>query len=58
MFQLDKFVLSKSGKYVEKWYMRDEMRKLNIMIIIKLDINKDSIFGYMLESFNPWHGRL
>ena len=38
VFELDKFVLSKSGMYIEKLYMSDGMWKLNVMSIIKLDM--------------------
>ena len=34
------------------------MRKLNVMTIIKSNMNKVSTSTYMLESFNLWHGRL
>ena len=40
MFKSDKFVLSKSGMYVGKWYMSDGMWKLNIITIIKSYMNK------------------
>ena len=58
VFESDKFVLSKSGMYVKKGYMSDGMWKLNVMTIIKSDINKASTFAYILESSNLWHGRL
>ena len=58
VFELDEFVLSKSGMYVGKGYMSDDMWKLTVMIIIKLDMNKASTFAYILESSNLWHGRL
>ena len=35
VFELDKFVLSKSGMYVGKGYMGGGMWKLNVMTIIK-----------------------
>ena len=38
VFELDKFVLSKSGMYARKGYMNDVIWKLNVMTIIKLDI--------------------
>ena len=38
--------------------MSDGMWKLNVMPIIKSDMNKASTFAYILESFNLWHGRL
>ena len=42
MFESNKFVLSKSGMYVGKGNMSNDMWKLNVMTIIKLDINKAS----------------
>ena len=50
VFELDKFVLSNSGMYVRKGYMSNGMRKLNVMVIIKSNVNKTSIFAYILES--------
>ena len=44
--------------YVGRGYMSDGMWKLNIMTIIKSNMNKASISIYMLESSNLWHGRL
>ena len=58
VFKPDKFVLPKSGMYVRKGYMSDGMWKLNVMIIIKSDMNKSSTSAYILESSNLWHGRL
>ena len=58
VFQLDAFVLSKSGMYVGKWNMSDGMWKLNVMIVIKSNMNKASSSTYMLESSKIWHGRL
>ena len=57
-FELDKFVLSKSGMYVRKGYMSDDMWKLNVITIIKLDMNKVSTSAYILEFSNVWPGRL
>ena len=34
------------------------MWKLNVMTLIKSNMNKASTFTYMLELSNPWHGRL
>ena len=42
VFELDKFVLSKSRMYVRKGYMSDGMWKLNVMTIIKSHVNKAS----------------
>ena len=38
--------------------MSDGMWKLNVMAIIKSDMNKASTSIYMLESSNQWHDRL
>ena len=58
MFESDKFVLSKRGMYVGKGYMSGSMWKLNVMTIIKLEMNKASSSAYILESCNLWPGRL
>ena len=58
VFESNTFVLFKSGMYVGKWYISDGMWKLNIMTIIKLDMNKASTFAYILKSSNLWHDRL
>ena len=58
VFESDKFVLSKSGMYVGKWYMSGGIWKLNVMTIIKSEMNKASSSAYILESSNLWHGRL
>ena len=58
VIQSDRFVLSKSGMYVEKRYMSGDMWKLNVMTIIKFEMNKASSSAYILESSNLWHGRL
>ena len=50
VFESNKFVLSKSGMCVEKGYMSDGMWKLNVMTIIKSNMNKNEYF-YL-------HGRL
>ena len=52
MFESDKFVLSNSGMYVEKGYMSGCMWKLNVMTIIKSEMNKASSSAYILESYN------
>ena len=58
VFESDKLFLSKCGMYVEKGYMSNGMWKLNVMTVIKSDVNKDSTSAYILESCNLWHGRL
>ena len=52
VFESDKFVLSKSGMYVGKGYMSGGMWKLNVMTIIKSEMNKASSSAYILESSN------
>ena len=42
VFESNKFVLSKSGMYVGKGYMSDGMWKLNVVTIIKSNMNKVS----------------
>ena len=54
VFESDKFVLSKSGMYVGKRYMSGGMWKLNVMTIIKSEMNKASSSSYILESSNLW----
>ena len=58
VFKSNKFLLSKSGMYVGKCYMRNGMWKLNVMTLVKLEMNKASSSGYILKSSNLWHGRL
>ena len=58
VFESNKFVLYKSGVYVRKGYMSDDIWKLNVITIIKSNMNKVSTSIYMLESFNLWHDRL
>ena len=38
--------------------MSDGMWKLNVMTIIKSDMNKSNTSAYILKSSNLWHGRL
>ena len=38
--------------------MSGDMWKLNVMTIIKSEINKASSSSYILESSNLWHDRL
>ena len=52
VFELDKIFLSKSGMYIGKGYMSDEMWKLDVMTVIKSNMNKASSSTYMLESSN------
>ena len=52
VFKSNKFVLSKSGMYVGKGYMSDSMKKLNVMTIIKSNMNKVSTSTYVLKLSN------
>ena len=58
VFKSDKFVLTKSGIYVGRGYMSNELFKMNVMTIISDFNNKNTSSAYMLESSNIWHGRL
>ena len=49
VFESNKFVLYKSGMYVGKGYMNNGMWKLNVMTVIKSNMNKASSSTYMLE---------
>ena len=42
--------------YVEKGYMSGGMWKLNVMTIIKSEMNKVSFSAYILGSSKLWHG--
>ena len=44
--------------YVGKGYMSNGMWKLNVMTLVKSEMNKASYSAYILESSNLWHGRL
>ena len=48
VFESDKFVLSKSGMYLGKGYMSNGMWKLNVMTLVKSEINKASSSAYIL----------
>ena len=52
VFESNKFVLSKSGMYVGKGYVSDGMWTLNVMTIIKSNLNKASTSTYILKSSN------
>ena len=52
MFESNKFFLSNSGMYVKKGYMSDGMLKLNVMTIIKSNMNKASTYAYIVQSSN------
>lgn len=53
VFKFDKFILSKNGTFVSKWYATNEMFKLNVMEI-------KSVFPiiYLIDSLDMWHARL
>ena len=56
VFESDKFSLFKSGMYVGKGYLSNDLFKMNVMTAI--DNNKGTSSVYILESSNVWHGRL
>ena len=45
----------KNGIYIGKGYASDGMWKLNVMTIIKSNMNKASTPTYLLESSNLWN---
>ena len=51
VFESDKFVLSKGGIYVGKWYMSGGLFKMNVMTNVKNN-NKASSSAYILELSN------
>ena len=51
LFESNKFAISKSEMYVKKGYMSDGMWKLNVMTIIKSDMNKTNVSAYILKSY-------
>ncbi|KAL6311668.1 hypothetical protein AAG906_022601 [Vitis piasezkii] len=56
VFESDKFVLMKNGMYVGKWYMTNDLFKMNVMTIKRyFNNNKASTYIYMIESFTLWH---
>ena len=59
VFESDKFSLFKSGIYVGKGYLSNDLFKMNVMTAFPLiDNDKSSSSVYMLESSNVWYGRL
>ena len=59
VFEADKVVVSKSGKFVRKGYVSNGLFKLNVMTVKPKIMNKtNASFVYVLESSNLWHGRL
>ncbi|KAL8146420.1 hypothetical protein AgCh_004238 [Apium graveolens] len=57
VIESDKVVLSKSGMFVGKGYVTDELFKLNVMSI-KDDNEMENSSAYLLESPNLWHAKL
>ncbi|KAL8148433.1 hypothetical protein AgCh_005703 [Apium graveolens] len=55
IIESNKAVLSKSGMFVGKGYVTDELFKLNVMSI-KDDNEMKNSSAYLLESPNLWHG--
>ena len=59
VFEFEKFVFMKNGMYVGKWYMTNDLFKMNVMTIKRdFNNNKASTFVYFIESFTLWHDRL
>ena len=56
VFESNKFSLFKSGMYMGKGYLSNDLFKMNVMTTI--DNNKSTSSIYMLELSNIWHGRL
>ena len=52
VFELDKFVMSKSGMYVRKGYVSDGMWKYNVMTTINSDMNTCRTSPYILKFSN------
>ena len=50
VFESNKFLLSKRGMYVRKGYTSDGMWKLNVMTIVKSNMNKASSSAYIVKS--------
>ena len=50
VFESDKFVLTKSGVYIGKGYMSNELFKMNVMTIVSDFNNKNTSSSYMPES--------
>jgi hypothetical protein len=60
VFESDKFILTKSGMFVGKWYLCDDFFKINVMTIVTIDEsnNKITSSSYLLKSSDVWHDRL
>ena len=55
VFVSEKVVVSKNCMYVAKDYLSDVLFKLNV---IAVDMNKDSVSSYLVESKCLWHEHL
>jgi hypothetical protein len=59
VFKSTKFIISKSGMFVGKEYLCDDLFKINILTIITNDENNNKIISsYLFESCDVWHSRL
>jgi hypothetical protein len=60
VFKSIKFIISKSGMFVGKKYLCDDLFKINKLTIITNDENNNKIFSssYLFESYDVWHSRL
>lgn len=59
VFESDKFVLTRKGIFVGKWYLANGLFKMNVMsVLCDFDINKNKSLAYLIESSNLWHDRL
>ena len=52
VFEPDKFVLTKSGIYIGKGYMSNELFKMNVITIVSYFNNKNTSSACMLKSSN------
>jgi len=60
VFKSNKFIVSKSGMFVRKEYLCDDLFKISILTIIINYENNNKIVSsfYLFESCDVWHGRL
>lgn len=54
VIESDKFTLTMNGVYVGCGYMPNGLFKFNVLTVFNKYMNS----GYILKSFNVWHGRL
>lgn len=53
MFESDKFVLTKSGQFIEKWYLDKGLFNMNALIVHRtIESNKVMPSTYLLECSN------